>query len=357
MTEGAKPAIVGNPPAVPLPPVATEAVPPNAPAAEPPLVFISHKSSDLKLALQLREWMQARAGGKLRYFLSADGIPEGSPRTLSDKARARAAEASVMLVICTSVEHDWSYVLLEMGVALDPANPRTTVVALDCGYTLAGLQDVTYVKGYDLPSLKAFCRDFLTTTYFPTEDGIVLSVDTSDAYVEGAAKELAAATWKHLPQDPSLDFTVEPLPMLKLVIPLDCITEPVPDGSSPARQLLATADLPAAIEKGAHVSGSQITGYELFKLTAFPDMPFSELVGRSEDRAWVDRLVDDVVRGLNKTVNLNRPPYITGTSGAEYYPALVRLSRQGGRGSVVCEVCFVRAWGSEGEPGRLGTGM
>ena len=94
-------------------------------------MFISHKSSDLKLALQLREWMQARAGGKLRYFLSADGIPEGSPRTLSDKARARAAEASVMLVICTSVEHDWSYVLLEMGVALDPANPRTTVVALD----------------------------------------------------------------------------------------------------------------------------------------------------------------------------------------------------------------------------------
>src|SRR3954452_9455492 len=72
-----------------------------------PLIFISHKLSDQKLAEQIRDWIKARAGGKLEFFISSDGLSgNAQTRTLTDKIRAGAADASVMLVLCTSIDQD-----------------------------------------------------------------------------------------------------------------------------------------------------------------------------------------------------------------------------------------------------------
>lgn len=101
------------------------------PAEDKPLIFISHRASDGPLAEQVRDWLKDRAGGKLDFFLSSDGFDKSpSARTLTDKIRARAAGASVMLVLCTASDDDWNYCLLEMGIAMDPGSPATTVVAL-----------------------------------------------------------------------------------------------------------------------------------------------------------------------------------------------------------------------------------
>jgi hypothetical protein len=130
-----------------------------APADQPgvlerPLVFISHKDSDRELAEQVRDWMRGRAGGRLDFFLSYEGYGDvrTTGRTLTDVTRSRAADASVMVVLCTSSDQDWIYVMLELGVALDPENPKTTVVALDCGYELPPLKEAIYAKVYDVDS-------------------------------------------------------------------------------------------------------------------------------------------------------------------------------------------------------------
>jgi hypothetical protein len=316
-----------------------------APLAKP-LVFISHKLSDHKLAEQIRDWIKARAGGKLEFFISSDGFGGNAlaSRTLTDKIRASAADASVMLVLCTSIDQDWNYVMLEMGVAMDPANPLTTVVALDCGYELSPLQNVVYVKGYDRNSLRHFCRQFLTTPFFPVHDGLCVSEDSSESYIDGAAAELASRIWKHLPYQPSDDFTVEPQPMLKLVVPLDAVTEPALTDGTAARRLLADSErLKSAIEQNAKVSGSQITGFLLFGMADFPEMSLGDLIQKAGDRKWADRVLSDIADGMNNRVNPARPPTLAAKNNRDYYPTLVRLSRRGGLGLVICELCFIRA--------------
>jgi hypothetical protein len=100
--------------------------------------------------------------------------------------------------------------MLEIGVALDPANPQTAVVAMDCGYTLPPLQDLLYVKAYDLKSREQFYKRFLLTPFLPTYDGLCISTDDSHNYILEAARELAGRVWKHLLYPPSEDFMVEP---------------------------------------------------------------------------------------------------------------------------------------------------
>ena len=95
-----------------------------------PLVFISHKHSDQRIAETIARFLRTRSGGQFRVHLSSspnfEGPRLGQPLN-NELKRALAAAETVILVFTTDTE-DWSYCMRECGVATDPRDEHPTSI-------------------------------------------------------------------------------------------------------------------------------------------------------------------------------------------------------------------------------------
>ena len=169
-----------------------------------PLVFISHKHSDQKIAETVARFVKTRTAGKVRVHLSSSPNFEG-PRLgqpLNTELKHALAEAEAVILVFTTDTEDWSYCMWECGVATNPADEHpTSVIVVQCAEDQPKpYGDQLRVDAHDLESVQGLVKSLLTTTdVFTRRDAPVTGFATEGPEVKEFAVELHAELAKLLP--------------------------------------------------------------------------------------------------------------------------------------------------------------
>lgn len=135
-----------------------------------PLLFVSHRHSDAKLASVVKNWAETWSMGKVEVFQSsATGTASRIGANLNEQLMKHLKQAQSVALIYTAGDQNWSYCMWECGVALDPENPDTKIIVFQCGTDApAPFQDKVRVNVRDKTSVHNFVSDFLTRSdFFP----------------------------------------------------------------------------------------------------------------------------------------------------------------------------------------------
>ena len=172
-------------------PVSFEEVPPRSTAT--PLVFISHKHCDHKIALMLAAFIEERSAGAIKVHLSSSPDFQG-PRfgkALNAQLRRALWSTDVLVLLYTSPDHDWSYCMWECGMAAHPQSPDTQIIVFQCGPDVpAPFQDALRVNARSADDIKRFADQLLRDPELFPGLGKAIAPQLKDAYVQNAANEL-----------------------------------------------------------------------------------------------------------------------------------------------------------------------
>lgn len=130
-----------------------------------PVVFISHKHSDRKIATVLAKFIRAESNKIIRIFMSSDprfkGVRLGEE--ISEELKTTLADCDVFLLVYTSPENDWGWCTWEWGVASHPLSKKTTMMVLQCGPEAPNVHAASRrVDCRDEDEVFAFVKQYLT---------------------------------------------------------------------------------------------------------------------------------------------------------------------------------------------------
>jgi hypothetical protein len=171
-----------------------------------PLLFISHRHADREIADAIRQFVTERSGGRIAVFQSSSAEADDRPqvgRELQKELKHHLWEATVVVLVYTSSEEDWSYCMWECGVATLEA-PETRIIVLQCGSQPPQVySDAVRVKAQDLTSVQNFVSEFLTSEgFFPDYgEAIAPGFAPSGSEVEQAAQQLFQSLQKLVVED------------------------------------------------------------------------------------------------------------------------------------------------------------
>jgi len=186
-------------------------------AKRKPLVFISHKHNDKRIADAFSEWLTNATRGDVNLFQSSDGLRDGptTGRNLTEQIREAAHKAQGMFVIYTDAEQDWEWVMFEIGICLDPT-PETRIALIQCGPEVPDvLRDRLQVVLTDRDSCLRFVKELMTTDFFL--GGWSPFAEHSDSHIESLTDDLREKIGEHLPKDIS-NSTWSPHPTMRLKV-------------------------------------------------------------------------------------------------------------------------------------------
>lgn len=148
-----------------------EVTTPGGPTQSQPLLFISHRHADRRIADVIRTFVRDRSGGRIAVFQSSSA-QAANPRVgreLQKELKEHLWAAGAVVLVYTSREEDWSYCMWEVGVATHPASPKTKIVVLQCGPEPPSVySDAVRVNALDLTDVQKFTNEFLTSPdFFP----------------------------------------------------------------------------------------------------------------------------------------------------------------------------------------------
>jgi TIR domain len=163
-------------------------------ADDKPVLFISHRHDDRAIADVLRRFIEARTGGRVRVFQSSSPGAKGPKQGENLTAELRRAlwHASVVVLIYSTRDQDWSYCMWECGVAQLPEPSSTKTVVFQCADQFPMVfSDQVRVGVRNEQDIEKFVNDLLTETdYFPKLGGAVTDFSASTEPVQEAANEL-----------------------------------------------------------------------------------------------------------------------------------------------------------------------
>jgi hypothetical protein len=224
--------------------------------AKPPLLFISHKHSDWRIARELSQFLKKTTANQLRIHLSSgsdDEAPEPG-RILSQQLRNKLWESEALILVYTDSEKDWGYCLWECGVATLPESPDTNAIVMQCGdEPPAVYEDLVRVKATDLTALKTFVKQLCRNPKFfrsRTEPLTRLSEKDCDEAAQELHTKLNAVIRDHQRSE-----TWSPWPLLRVSLSDDVITS-----------LAAATDKTGMVRANARVTGAQNGVLSLFGL-------------------------------------------------------------------------------------------
>lgn len=198
-----------------------------------PLLFISHKHDDKEIAEQVARFVRRGSRGEIRVYLSSSPEYEG-PRhgqNLNRELQDALSEASVVLLIYTSQDKDWSYCMWECGLATDPQEPKTNIVVFQCSPDRpAPFDDQLHVQAWDRDSIHTFVQQFFTEPSFFPGCGAI-----APGYHDNDIKDEAERFWE----------------TLQTVIPQNRATRDWP--ARPFLQVALSTDVVNAIEATASI--------------------------------------------------------------------------------------------------------
>jgi hypothetical protein len=175
---------------------------PSALEGEPRL-FISHRHADSGIADVLRAFVDSRSAGAVSVFQSSSALAEGPRigRQLNRELMEALWRTSVVVLVYTTPDHDWSYCMWECGVATHPRSPETRIVLLQCASAAPFLfADQVKVNARSRVDLQRLTNDLLTTPhFFPGYTRSVTRYQPNAPQVVEAASELYARLAEVLP--------------------------------------------------------------------------------------------------------------------------------------------------------------
>ena len=318
-------------------------------AAKPPLLFISHKHSDWRIASTLSQFLKKTTASQLRIHLSSgsdDEAPEPG-RILSQQLRNKLWESEALVLVYTDSERDWGYCLWECGVATLPESPDTNAVVLQCGdESPAVYEDLVRVKATDLTALKTFVKQVCRSpTFFRSRTEPLTRLTERDC--DEAAQELHTKL-NAVIRDHQRSETWSPWPLLRVSISDDVV-----------RSLPDAADKIATVRANARVTGSQNGVLSLFGLGRVqPGTLLADLARvparQNDDEGWLDSCCEQLadcavfVAPVVKAVTLR-------ASGpdADYTPVVTNMRRVFIDKLIECEICFYNLSDPRGIPVAL----
>jgi len=312
-----------------------------------PLLFISHKHADSKIAQVLAAFIEERSNGRVKVHLSSSPDFQG-PRygkALNTQLREALWNTDVLLLVYTSADQDWSYCMWECGVATHPQASNTDIVVFQCGSDIpAPFQDVLRVNVHNYDDIKRFTDQFLRdATFFPKLAGAIAPA-LKDIHVESAAQDLYNNLGEVLP--PADDGLVEEWPAwpyLRIALPTSEV-ERIERASESERIMLS---LQIVRDHGLVVE-SDARAAQLFGQAGFPSrMKFEALLKTWKDTypdaepTWFDSCCEQMMMGARRGFPIIRWAPMREVGGeADFTPVLSRVRRVPFGGSIQFDLYF-----------------
>lgn len=294
------------------------------PTATRPLVFISHREADAQIASAVATWIMTASGNNVEIFQSSNGLTGiESGRSITEAIRTKVAQCAVMIVVYTDQDADWAWVMFEMGIAMDPTTPTTTVVVFQCGDDFPKvLTDFKKIRVAEESDRLTFARDFLTSNYFATHPTVVLA-GSSEEFIKKQAQSFWAEIGDKIPPaPPQRDWY--PHPSVRVQIPLRVVGALLPMDAT------RVDGLKGIVRDHAKVKWEEDIG-SVFGIRSMLDLSLAELATKLEvvgQHVWIESCVDHVARCLAGFRPSEPMARVVATSKAEFQPLLIRMQQK-----------------------------
>lgn len=311
-----------------------------------PLLFISHKHSDKKIAVDLARFIEEKSLNRIKVHLSSSPDFQG-PRfgkALNAQLREALWHTDVLVLVYTSADQDWSYCMWECGVATHPQSADTTIIVFQCGLDVpTPFQDVLRVNARLYEDIKRFTEQLLRDPKLFPKLGDAVAPSLKSEYVENAARELYTTLGEHLPD---LDYQVEEWPAwpyLRIELPKTEVDR-LEQADESERVKLAHQ----IVKDRAVVVDSDARAAQLFGRAGLPaQMKFAALLSAWKDKypqadsRWFDSCCEQIMMGSRRGFPVIRWTPVREVGGdSEFTPVLSRIRRVPFAGSIQFDLYF-----------------
>lgn len=269
-----------------------------------PLLFISHKHSDSKIADVIRSFITMSSGGRIEVFQSSSPLADAPKvgRNLNKQLRETLWKASVVILVYTSEGQDWTYCMWECGVASHPQTPNTKIILFQCtGSSPALFAEQVNVNVRNFVDIQKLTDEFLTAPdFFPGLGGPITAFQPHGQEVASAAADFSQKLQPVLPpekEDPSVEWPAFPFLQFELGFQdVGYILKAEPkDRPKVACEI---------IQKGCVISTADKYGEQLFGMPNFPSgMSLKELADSWREKypnsqpKWIEALCSQIMEG------------------------------------------------------------
>jgi hypothetical protein len=318
------------------------------PENDKPIIFISHKHVDSKIAQVLAAFCEKKAGGRVQVFLSSNPKFKG-PRigkNLKTELMETLWRTDVLLLVYTSAaDYDWSYCMWECGVATDSQSPETNIIVFQCGNDTPNLfEDETRVNARKVDDIKRFVDSFLRGgDFFPSLNTSLLS-DYKEEYVDDDVKELYKGFGDVLPKDGGGASQEWPTwPYLRIELPIAEV-EKMSQASEAERVGLAQQ----IVQDYGIVAESDPRASQLFGQGSFQSrMKLEDLLKLWKDKnpnaeaTWFESCCEQIMMGAARGFPVIRWTSLREANGnSEYTPVVSRIKARPYAGTVLFDIYF-----------------
>ncbi len=281
-----------------------------------PVLFISHRHDDRAIADVLRRFITARTGGRVAVFQSSSPDAEGPEqgKNVNQELRRALWHASVVVLIYTTRDQDWSYCMWECGVAQLPEPSETKTIVFQSAEQFPSVfADQLRVGLRDQAAIDKFVTELLTDpAYFPKVGRAITEFSAGTEPVKEAARELYEQLQEVLPAEGAPDEEWPPYPQLTLKL-TDEQVERIRTAPGNFEERLAVARQ-VIVEEGMVIGGDGQVG-RIFSARGFPrtpdkpGLPMRELVEswKADSPTPTSRWVDDMCRQIMATTRNQFP--------------------------------------------------
>jgi hypothetical protein len=310
----------------------------------PPLVFISHKHVDNKIAEVIRSFITMQSGGRVSVFQSSSPWADAPKigRNLNKQLIDTLWHTSILILVYTTAEQDWSYCMWESGVALHPQSPDTKIILFQCANTSPLVfADQVNVNARNLVDIQKFTNEFLTAPdFFPGSDEPITKFLPNGQEVASAAADLFQKLTPVLPiEEPPIEWPAYPFLQFELEL-----------GYANSIRNLIAEDRSKLVQQECFIVGADKHCEQLFGVPSFPSgMTFKQLADNwtakhSESQSrWVEALSIQISAGAMWEFPPTIWEYMQGFgNGASYAPVLTRVRKMPGRGCMQFDVYFYK---------------
>ena len=313
-----------------------------------PLLFISHKHSDRRIAEVLATFVEERSTARIKVYLSSSPDFQG-PRfgkALNAQLREALWNTEVLVLLYTSSDQDWSYCMWECGMASHPQSPNTTMIVFQCGTDIPSpFQDVLRVNARNAEDLKRFTDQLLRDPKLFASSVGAIAPDLKDSHVESIAAELHSRLSLVLP--PLEDGQVEQWPTwpyLRLELPR-AEADRIEQATESERLSLSRQ----VVSDHAVVARSDARCAQLFgKQGLPPSMKFRELLTAWKDKypdsdaGWFDSTCEQVMVCVRRGFPVVCSASMREMGGeSSYTPVVTRVQRLPFAGTVQFDLLFL----------------
>jgi hypothetical protein len=243
-------------------------------ANDKPVLFISHRHEDRPIANVLRKFIEARTGGAVAVFQSSSPDAEGprQGRNITEELRRALWQTSVLVLIYTTRDQDWSYCMWECGVAQLPEPSDTKTIVFQCADQFPAVFEGQLRVGLKSEEdIEKFVTALLTDpTYFPKLGRPVWDFRPGTEPVKEAAHDLYVRLQEVLPRREVVAEQWPPYPQFTLELTQDQMERIRTASGLPAERLGVTKQI--VVEESLVIGGDNQVG-RIFSARGFPRDP------------------------------------------------------------------------------------